>query len=217
MDTAGIIAHLRSLRNPANIEGQRQFGIKPRLEHLGIAMPELRRLARGHRRNHALALELWGSGVHEAQVLAAHVDDPLQVTSGQMEAWVRTFDSWAICDQVCMNLFDRTPHAVAKAASWSTRRSEYVRRAGFALMASLAWHQKDLPDRVFRDFLPMIRREASDDRNFVKKAANWALRQIGKRNPALRRAAIAEARRIRRLGSRSARWIAADALRELER
>jgi 3-methyladenine DNA glycosylase AlkD len=216
MEKDGIIVYLRSLRNPGNIAGQLRFGITPKTEHLGIGMPVLRGIARAHRRDHALALGLWASGIHEARILAAHVDDPFRVTALQMEAWARDFDSWDVCDQVCGNLFDRTPLAVGKAALWSGRSPEFVKRAGFALMATLAWHREDLPDRVFRGFLPLIRREASDDRNFVRKAVNWALRQIGKRNPALRRAAIAEARRIQGIDSRSARWIAADALRDLQ-
>lgn len=215
MDLPGILAHLRSLENRRNIEGMRRFGITPGTQHLGIPIPVLRALARPHRGDHKLALGLWASGIHEARILAAYVDDPARVTSRQMDAWARDFDSWDICDQVCGNLFDRTPLAVAKAGAWSGRRGEFVKRAGFALMASLAWHRKDLPDRIFVAFLGVIRREAVDERNFVRKAVNWALRQIGKRSPALRRAAVAEARRIGRLDSRSARWIAADALREL--
>ncbi len=215
MDRAQLVAHLRSLRSGANAAGQRRFGIAPRGEHLGIAIPVLRQIARDHRRDHALALGLWASGIHEARILAAYVDDPERVTGRQMDAWARDFDSWDVCDQVCGNLFDRTPHAPAKAEAWSARRAEFVKRAGFTLMACLAWHRDDLPDRLFLGFLPLIRREAADGRNFVRKAANWALRQIGKRSPALRRAAVAEARRIRRIDAASARWIAADALREL--
>ena len=134
-----------------------------------------------------------------------------------MEQWVRDCDNWAVTDACCCVLFDRTPFAIEKAHHWSARRAEYVKRAGFVLMAGLAVHRKELPDAVFLEFLPAIRREATDDRNFVKKAVNWALRQIGKRNPRLRRAAMATAKEIRRLDSRSAHWIAADALRELEK
>ena len=215
IDAAGIVAHLRSLRNGRNIAGQTRFGITPSTERLGIAIPVLRKIARGRRRDHGLALSLWASGIHEARILASYVDDPDRVSARQMDAWARDFDSWDVCDQVCGNLFDRTPHAVAKAASWSCARAEFVKRAGFCMMACLAAHRRDLPDRVLAGFLPMIRREAHDGRNFVRKAANWALRVIGKRSPALRRAAVAEARRIARLGSPSARWIASDALREL--
>jgi 3-methyladenine DNA glycosylase AlkD len=147
--------------------------------------------------------------------LAALVADPRQVTARQMETWVRDFDSWDVCDQVCSNLFDKTRFAWRKAAVWSRRRAEFVKRAGFVLMAALAVHDKAATDARFLNFLPLIEREAHDERNFVRKAVNWALRQIGKRNPRLRRAALATARRIQQQPTKSARWIAADALREL--
>ncbi len=218
MSTADqIIAGLRRLRDPVNIAGQRRFGITPKAEQLGISIPHLRQLARTHRKNHELALDLWENGVHEARLLAAFIEDPAKVSRSQMDTWARSFDSWDICDQVCSNVFDRTPFARQKAIQWSARRSEFVKRAGFVLMAALAVHAKKLPDDVFLDFLPVIRREAADDRNFVRKAVNWALRQIGKRSPALRRAAIAEANAIAKIESRAARWIAKDALRELQR
>ena len=216
MNTAAeIIAQLRTLRSPRDAEGQRRFGIAPRGEHLGIRAPVLREIARRHRRDHALALELWAAGLHEARVLAALIDDPARVTRAQMEQWARECDNWGVTDACCCVLFDRTEFAIEKAHQWSRRRAEFVKRGGFVLMAGLAVHRKELPDEVFVEFLPVIRREATDGRNFVKKAVNWALRQIGKRNPRLRRAAIAEARRIHRIDSSSARWIATDALREL--
>lgn len=216
-EAARLVSHLRTLRSPRDIEGQRRFGIKPAGEHLGIAIPVLRALARGRRGDHALALALWDSGVQEARILAAYVDDPTQVTRTQMERWTRDFDNWALCDQVCGNLFVRTPQAAGMAEAWSRRRAEYTKRAGFALMAALAVHRKELPDRCFRRFLARVRGESGDSRNFVRKAANWALRQIGKRSPGLRRSAVAEARRIAALGTPSGRWIASDALRELGR
>jgi 3-methyladenine DNA glycosylase AlkD len=215
MDAPALVDRLRSLGSSRNVAGQRRFGITPRTVQLGVPIPELRRIARSHRRDHALALSLWATGVHEARILAAHVDDPARVTGRQMEEWARGFDSWDECDQVCGNLFDRTYHAVAKARAWTRRRGEFAKRAGFVLMACLAAHRRDLPESVFLRFLPLIRREAGDGRNFVRKAANWALRVIGKRSPRLRRAAVAEARRIALQGSPSARWIASDALREL--
>jgi 3-methyladenine DNA glycosylase AlkD len=211
-----IIAHLRSLRNERNIEGMRRFGIVSAKEQLGVSAPVLRGIARGHRRDHALALELWASGIHDAMGLATIIDDPRQVTRRQAETWVKDCDNWALTD-ACAFLFDRTDFAAAKAALWSRRKAEFVKRTGFALMAGMAVHRKELPDEVFLKFLPLIRREATDERNFVKKAVNWALRQIGKRNPRLRRAAMAEARRIVRLDTPAARWIARDALRELAR
>lgn len=178
-------------------------------------MPVLRELARSHRRDHALALELWDSGILEAMIMATIVDDPKQVTRSQAERWVRACDNWAQTD-ACAALFDRTEFAEEKAHGWSGRKEEFVKRTGFSLMAGMAVHRKELPDEIFLRFLPVIRREATDERNFVRKAVNWALRQIGKRNPRLRRAAIAEAKRILKLDTKAARWIAHDALRELE-
>ena len=214
-ESVRLVAHLYSLRNEANVAGQRRFGIVSQAEQLGLAMPVLRTLARAHRRDHALALELWASGIHDARLLATLVENPKQITRGQMEQWVRAADNWALTDALAF-LCDRTEFAEEKALAWSARKGEFVKRAGFATMAGLAIHRKELPDEVFRRFLPVIAREATDERNFVKKAVNWALRQIGKRNPALRRAAIAEAKRLATLDSRAARWIAADALRELQ-
>lgn len=214
---AAIVARLRRIRSPRDIEGQRRYGIAPRGEQFGIRAPVLRDIARRHRRDHALALELWATAVHEARIIATLTDDPRQVTRRQMEQWIRDCDNWAVTDACCCVLFDRTPFAIEKARQWTTRKAEYVKRAGFVLMAGLAVHRKELPDAEFLEFLPAIRREATDERNFVKKAVNWALRQIGKRNPRLRRAAMATAKDIRKLDSRSAHWIAADALRELEK
>ncbi|MHB0965083.1 MAG: DNA alkylation repair protein [Bellilinea sp.] len=214
MTAAQLIDHLRLMANPENAAGMARFGINP-ANTLGVSMPQLRALARG-RRDHQLALELWASRIHEARILAALVDDPALLTEAQMEDWVQDFDSWDVCDQVCMNLFDRSPLAFAKASEWAGREPEFVKRAGFALMACLAWHDKRSPDQRFLEFLPVIQRESTDRRNFVKKAVNWALRQIGKRNPALNRAAVETAREIQAIDSPAARWIAADALRELE-
>jgi 3-methyladenine DNA glycosylase AlkD len=191
-----------------------RYGINP-AQALGVSIPALRQMARG-RCDHALAEALWQSGIHEARILAGMVDDSSQVSSEQMERWVLDFDSWDVCDQVISNLFDRTRDAVEKAHAWSQRPEEFVKRAGFVLMAALAVHDKKSGDEVFLDFLPVIQREATDGRNFVKKAVNWALRQIGKRNASLRAAAIETARQIRAIDSPTARWIAADALKELE-
>jgi 3-methyladenine DNA glycosylase AlkD len=212
-----IVAHLRTLRCPGDAAGQQRYSITPRGEHLGIRAPVLREIARAHRRNHALALALWATAVHEARIIATLVDDARQVTRSQMERWIRDCDNWAVTDACCCVLFDRTPFAISKAHAWSRRRAEFVKRGGFVLMAGLAVHRKELPDGVFLAFLPAIRREATDERNFVKKAVNWALRQIGKRNPRLCRAAVATARKIGQADASSARWIAADALREWEK
>jgi 3-methyladenine DNA glycosylase AlkD len=167
----------------------------------------------GH--DHGLAKGLWESGVHEAKILAAMVDEPDKVTETQMEKWVDEFDSWDVCDGCCGNLFDRTPFAYEKALEWSAREKEFVKRAGFALMAELAVHDKVAPDERFVRFFGAIERGSTDPRNFVKKAVNWALRQIGKRNPKLNRAALDLAMKISRKESRSAKWVASDAIREL--
>lgn len=209
-----IIRHLQSLANPKNVAGMARYGINPK-GTLGISIPTLRALAKGLGKNHALAQELWDSGIHEARLLAGFVDDPAAVTKTQMERWAKEFDSWDVVDQICSNLFDQTPFAYDKALAWNGRKEEFVKRAGFTLMACLAVHDKAAKDRAFMQFLPIIAREAADERNYVKKAVNWALRQIGKRNVKLNQAAIAAAVKIQKQESRSARWIAADALREL--
>jgi 3-methyladenine DNA glycosylase AlkD len=214
MTHSQIIRKLRSWRNERNIAGMARFGIRGR-NILGVPKPKLDTLARSIGKDHALALRLWRSGIHEARLLAALIDEPSEVTSSQMEEWVRDFDSWDICDGVCLHLFDRTTHALAKARSWSRREREYEKRAGFVLMACRTVHDKKAPDGTFLAFLPALRRGSRDPRNFVKKAVNWALRQIGKRNSRLRKAALREAKAIRGLGDPSARWIASDAIREL--
>lgn len=178
-------------------------------------MPYMRRMAKSIGKDHQLALELWASTIHEARTLASMVDDPKQVTEAQMEEWVLAFDSWDICDQCCSNLFDKTDFACQKVVEWTERPEEYVKRAGFVIMAALSVHNKAASDDLFLSFLPIIKREAVDDRNYVKKAVNWALRQIGKRNWALNEAAIATAKELQEMQSKSARWIASDALREL--
>jgi len=210
-----IIREMKRDADPQAVAGMARFGINPK-GTLGLSMPYLRKLARRVGRDHALAQRLWRSGIHEARILAALVDDPDAVTAAQMDAWIKDFDSWDVCDQVCGCLFDQTRAAHRKAAAWTVRKPEFERRAGYALMAALAWHNKEAPDSLFAGYLAIIERGADDDRNFVKKAVNWALRNIGKRNLALHKAALASAHRIARQESRTARWIAADAIRELE-
>jgi 3-methyladenine DNA glycosylase AlkD len=206
---------MRDLARPGRREGMARFGINPD-RALGVRIPDLRRLAKEIGTDHRLALALWRTGVHEARILASMIDDPAKVTERQMESWVADFDSWDLCDQCCGNLFDRLPFAYGKAMEWADRDEEFVKRAAFALVAWSAVHDKTADDRVFLEFLPVIEREAADDRNFVKKAVNWSLRQIGKRNRRLHRAAVASARRLtRQQNSISARWIGTDALREL--
>jgi len=191
-----------------------RFGINPENTY-GVSLPVLRRMAKEIGRDHVLAQRLWASGVHEARLLAGLVDNPAAVTEAQMEAWAKDFDSWDVVDGSCSNLFEKTPFAYEKAIAWAGRQEEYVKRAGFVLMARLAVGRKKADDKTLETFLPYIEREAVDARNYVKKAVNWALRQIGKHSPALNRKAIAAARQIAQRDSASARWIAADALREL--
>jgi 3-methyladenine DNA glycosylase AlkD len=191
-----------------------RFGINPDNTY-GVSVPALRRMAKEIGRDHILAQRLWASGIHEARILAGLVDDSKAVTEAQMEVWAKDFDSWDVVDGSCSNLFEKTPFALKKAVEWADRREEYIKRAGFVLMARLAVGTKKADEKTLETFLPYIEREADDARNFVKKAVNWALRQIGKHSPALNRKAIAAARRIAQQDSASARWIAADALREL--
>jgi 3-methyladenine DNA glycosylase AlkD len=214
MQCEDILERLKSLANAENVAGMARFGINPQ-NTLGVSIPVLRKMAREIGRDHALAHELWSSGVHEARILAGMIDDPRLVTEAQMDAWAADFDSWDVCDECCANLFDKTEPAYRKAVEWAARDGKFVKRAGFALMAALAWHDKRAPDEAFLAFLPVIQRESADGRNFVRKAVNWALRMIGKRNAALNIIAIATAEEIQATGSKPARWIAADALREL--
>jgi len=211
---AEIIEKIKSQYNPRNVEGMARFGINPKNTY-GASIPFLRNLAKEVGRNHSLALQLWGSEIHEARILAAYVDELEKVTEPQMEKWILDFDSWDVCDQICGNLFGRTKFAWAKALEWPGRREEFVKRAGFVLMAALSVHDRDAPDTAFVDFLPAIVRESTDERNYVRKAVNWALRQIGKRNTALNRKALEVARKVAKMNSKSARWIASDAIREL--
>jgi 3-methyladenine DNA glycosylase AlkD len=212
---AETLAFLQSQANPANVLGMARYGIRGE-GILGVNIPVLRRLARELKPNHDLAEELWASRVHEARILASMVDAPALVTDAQMEQWAIEFDSWGVCDQVCSNLFDRTPFARVKALRWSRRDETFVKRAGFVLMAVLAVHDKHLTDAAFRPFLSRIKAEAHDERNFVKKAVNWALRQIGKRNTRLHARALVLAQTLCRAKSSAARWVGHDALRELQ-
>ena len=202
------------MANPDNVSGMARFGINTK-NTLGISVKDLRKIAKEIGHDHDMALRLWDSEIHEARIAGGLVDIAKLVTEAQMEAWVRDFDSWDVCDLCCLNLFRKTRFAYRKAIEWSAREEEFVKRAGFALMATLAVHDKRENDSVFLEFLPVIEKEASDERNFVKKAVNWTLRQIGKRNKALNSLAIESAERIQMMESKSARWIARDALREL--
>jgi 3-methyladenine DNA glycosylase AlkD len=214
MDHSEILRKLKSLSNPEAVAGMARFGIHEKKAY-GVPTPVLRKLAREIGKDHQLAQQLWSSGIFDARALASLIDEPSKVTESQMERWSKDFNSWAVCDGCCANLFDKTRWAYQKAIEWSQRKEEFVKRGGFVLMAALAVHDKEADDSQFEEFLPIIRREATDERNFVKKGVNWALRQIGKRNMPLNESAIRLAREIQKISSRSAKWIAADALREL--
>jgi 3-methyladenine DNA glycosylase AlkD len=209
-----IIEKLKSVSNPDAVGGMARFGITPE-NTFGVSIPNLRKIAKETKKNHALAQQLWESGFRETMILASMIDEPEMVTEEQMEKWVLDFDYWEICDQCCMNLFEKTGFAYEKAIEWSLRDEQFVKRAGFVLMARLAVSDKKADDSRFEQFFPMMLREADDERNFVKKAVNWALRQIGKRNLTLNEKAIETAMEIQKIDSKSARWIASDAIREL--
>jgi 3-methyladenine DNA glycosylase AlkD len=209
-----IISQLKALTVPANINGMARFGINPN-NTLGVSMPRIRQLGK-RKKDHDLALALWETGIHEARILASIVDQSALLTSQQMDSWIADFDSWDVCDQVCGNLYSKSPLAVEKAMSWSKSEHEFVKRAGFALMAYLAVHGKKVPDTVFIQFLEIIESSADDDKNFVRKAIKWALRQIGKRSTALYQPALEESRRLALSTNKTARWVGTDAVKELE-
>ena len=210
-----VVKKLEGMARPDQLEGMARYGMAVE-RRLGVAVPDMRKIAKETGKDHGLALELWKTGIPEAMMVASMVDIPEEVTEGQMEEWVKEFNSWDLCDQVCMNLFDKTPLAWNKAMDWSTRKEEFVKRAAFALIACLAWHDKEAPDEKFTGLIPIIKQGATDERNFVKKAVNWALRNMGKRNQHLNDVAIGAAEEIRKMNSKAARWIASDAIRDLE-
>jgi len=207
------------MESPRDREGMARFGINPN-NTLGVSIYKLRPMATEIRRScddcHSLAQELWASGIHEARILAVFVDDPKLVTEKQMDSWAKDFDSWDVCDQACTSLFDQSPLAWKTVKKWAARDEEFVKRGAFALIAGLAWHNKKAKDSDFDGFFPIIKRASTDERNYIRKAVNWALRNIGKRNLNLNRKAISCAKEIQKLDSKAARWIAADALRELQ-
>jgi 3-methyladenine DNA glycosylase AlkD len=210
-----VLERLKSKARPDQLEGMARFGMTVE-RRLGISIPDLRAMAKESGKDHELALKLWKTGIAEARILAAMIGDPKKLTEAQMEDWVKDIDSWDVCDQVCANLFEKVPLAWQKINDWSERDEEFVKRTAFSLMACLAWHDKKAKDERFIALLPVIIRNANDERNFVKKAVNWALRNIGKRNSNLNRAAINAAKEIQRFDSKTARWVASDAIRELE-
>jgi 3-methyladenine DNA glycosylase AlkD len=210
-----IVKKLKALARPDQLEGMAHFAIAGE-GRLGVSVPEMRKLAKEIGKDHKLALDLWKTGIPEAKILAGMIGEPEKLTEKQMEDWVKDFDSWDVCDQVCMNLFEKSPLALKKIHDWSKREEEFVKRTAYALIACLAWHDKKAEDEVFIRLFPVIKKGAADERNFVKKAVNWALRNTGKRNVRLNEAAVKLAEEIQKMNSKAARWIAADAIRELE-
>ena len=210
-----IINKLKAKARPEQLKGMTRFAIVGE-GRLGISVPEMRKLAKEIGKDHQLALELWRCGIPEARIVAGMIGDPEKLTEQQMEDWVKDFNSWDVCDQVCMNLFEKSTLAMKKIHDWSKRDEEFVKRTAYALIACLAWHDKKAKDNVFIELFPVIKDGATDERNFVKKAVNWALRNIGKRNPNLNKIAIKVAKEIQQMDSKYARWIASDAIRELE-
>ncbi|MFH1508894.1 MAG: DNA alkylation repair protein [bacterium] len=214
MNTKEIISQLKKLGTERNREGMARFGIDSK-SALGVSMPIIRKFGKEIGTNPKLAINLWDTKVHEARILSCLINDPKTLTEKEMDKYANDFYSWDLCDQCCMNLFDKTPYAYKKAVEWSKDKKDFVKRAGFALMASLAVHDKKASDSKLAKFFPYIINGSTDERNFVKKAVNWALCQIGKRNMVLNKKAVATAREILKLNSPAAKWIANDAIREL--
>jgi len=210
-----VLTKLRAKARPDHLEGMSRYGMAVE-RRLGLSVPDMRKTAKELGKNHKLALELWKTGIAEAKIIAAMIDEPEKVTETQMEDWVKDIDSWDVCDQVCMNLFEKTQFVWKKIRDWSEREPEFVKRTAYALIACLAWHDKTIEDEKFIELFPIIKRGAVDERNYVKKAVNWALRNIGKRNLNLNKAAIKAAKEIQKIDSKAARWIASDTIRELE-
>jgi 3-methyladenine DNA glycosylase AlkD len=214
-----IIKRIELLENPENVAGMKRFGITAK-KAFGVSAPVLKGIAKEVKKQtedrHKLASELWASGIHEARIIAYLIDDAGQVTEAQMDAWAADFDNWAICDGTCGHLFCKTEFAYRKVFQWSAREEEFIKRAGIVLIAWLAVHDKKADEKKIAQFLPVLEKHAGDERNFIKKAVNWSLRQIGKRNLNLNKLAVETAEKIRAQNTRPARWIASDALRELK-
>jgi 3-methyladenine DNA glycosylase AlkD len=210
-----VMEQLKSKAKKDQLQGMARFAIVGD-QRLGVSVPAMRKIAKDIGKDHQLALDLWETGVPEGMIVAGMIAEPEKLTEAQMEVWVVDINSWDICDQVCMNLFEKTPLAERKIYEWSLREEEFVKRASYALIACLAWHDKEASDEAFTQYFPVIVAGATDERNFVKKAVNWALRNIGKRNQALNKEVIKVAKEIQGIDSKSARWIASDTIRELE-
>ena len=211
-----VVAELKRLGTKKTRDGMARYAI-PSYNAFGVTVGQIRDLGKRLGRNHELAQALWDSGWYEARMLATFVDEPDLVTPAQMDRWCKDFDNWAICDTACFHLFDKTPHAFKKVSLWSKRKDEFVKRGAFALLASLALHDKKSDDRLFADCFPLIEQAATDDRNFVKKGVSWALRGVGRRSPALKASALELSERLAASPDPTARWIGKDALRDLKR
>ena len=209
-----ILAKLESMQNPEAVKGMARYGINPK-NNLGISIYKLREIAKEIGQDHGLALKLWNSGIHDARLLACFIDNPLDVTGEQMDSWAQDFDSWDICDQACTSLFDLSPLAWTKVFEWAEKTEEFVKRGAFSLIAGLTVHDKKVSDEKFEQFIPLIKKHSCDERNYVKKAVNWAIRNIGKRNKNLNKRMIQLSRELLKNESKTAKWIASDALREL--
>ncbi|UCH72282.1 MAG: DNA alkylation repair protein [Thermoplasmatales archaeon] len=209
-----IIRKLKSLSDPEAVKGMARYGINPK-NNLGVSVYKLRAIAKDICKDHKLALKLWDSGIHDARLLACFVDESSAITEEQMDSWAKDFDSWDVCDQACTSLFDLSPLAWKKVFDWAERDEEFVKRGAFSLIAGLSVHDKKADDEKFERFIPLIEKNSIDERNYVKKAVNWALRNIGKRNQALNIKMIELSKSILKIDSKTAKWIANDALREL--
>jgi 3-methyladenine DNA glycosylase AlkD len=214
MKYENILKKLKSMSNPEAVKGMARYGINPK-NNLGVSISKLRPIAKEIGKDHDLALKLWSSGTHDARLLACFIEDPVKITGEQMDSWSKDFDSWDVCDQACTSLFDLTPLAWKKVFEWAKRDEEFVKRAAFSIIAGLAVHDKKASDKEFEQFSTLIKKHSVDERNYVKKAVNWALRNIGKRNLVLNKQMIKLSEEIRKIDSKSARWIANDAIREL--
>lgn len=214
--TKQLLNDLKSKARPDQINGMARYGMTAE-KRLGVSIPDTRKLANQFGKNHQIALELWQTGIPDARILAAMIDEPEKVTEAQMDAWVKDLNSWDVCDQLCMNLFEKTPLAKKKILEWSQQDEEFVKRAAFALIACLAWHDKKASDDQFIQLFPVIKTGSTDARNYVKKAVSWALRNIGKRNENLNRASVEAAKEMALIDSKAARWIASDVIRDIEK
>ncbi len=209
-----VLEMLRSAADVENLAGMARYGINSE-KRLGVKIPRMRQIAKTVGRDHQLALDLWETGIPEAMVVASMVDEPELVTESQMDKWVADFNSWDVCDQVCMNLFDKTNYSWGRIEAWHKRQPEFVRRAAYALIACLAWHDKRAPDEKFIELIPLIEEAAVDERNYVKKAVSWALRNIGKRNQRLHQVALETAQKLIQSESKTARWIGMDTVKDI--